>query len=119
MKWRCNIGLGLDIFSLILLKSNFFKDSSYSSVAATTTTNQFKGKRWKTDAGGFRLGKLRASRIAERLKPDDEGGKKDGEASSGNDGEDDDPLLMDEEERQEWRRKIREVIVMNRMSKRR
>ncbi|CAL5436200.1 unnamed protein product [Camellia sinensis] len=25
-------------------------------------------------AGGFRLGKLRASRIAERLKPDDDGG---------------------------------------------
>ncbi|KAL7166661.1 hypothetical protein ACSBR2_037346 [Camellia fascicularis] len=119
------------------LKEQFFKDSSYSSVAATTTTNQFKGKRWKTDvlssrmdnstlsmsspnflkspsrAGGFRLGKLRASRIAERLKPDDDRGNKNGEASSGNDGENDDPLLMDEEERQEWRRKIREVIDMN------
>ncbi|KAI8018309.1 hypothetical protein LOK49_LG04G02695 [Camellia lanceoleosa] len=64
-------------------------------------------------AGGFTLSKLRASRIAERLKPDDDGGKKDGEASSGSDGEDDDPLLIDEEQRQEWSRKIREVIYMN------
>ncbi|CAL5373743.1 unnamed protein product [Camellia sinensis] len=64
-------------------------------------------------AGGFTLSKLRASRIAERLKADDDGGKKDGEASSGSDGEDDDPLLMDEEQRQEWSRKIREVIDMN------
>ncbi|KAL7166643.1 hypothetical protein ACSBR2_037330 [Camellia fascicularis] len=68
---------------------------------------------YERQAGGFSLGKLRASRIAERLKPDDDGGNKDGEASSGSDGEDDDPLLMDEEERQEWRRKIREVIDMN------
>ncbi|KAI8019693.1 putative disease resistance protein RGA3 [Camellia lanceoleosa] len=43
-------------------------------------------------AGGFTLSKLRASRIAERLKPDDDG-EKDGEASSGSDGEDDDPYL--------------------------
>ncbi|KAF5957034.1 hypothetical protein HYC85_004259 [Camellia sinensis] len=64
-------------------------------------------------AGGFTLNKLIASRIAERLKPDDDGGKKDGEAPSGSDGEDDDPLLMDEEQRQEWSRKIREVIDMN------
>ncbi|KAL7188009.1 hypothetical protein ACSBR1_037949 [Camellia fascicularis] len=68
---------------------------------------------YERQAGGFRLGKLRASRIAERLKPDDDRGNKDGEASSGNDGENDDPLLMDEEERQEWRRKIRKVIDMN------
>ncbi|KAF5936482.1 hypothetical protein HYC85_027611 [Camellia sinensis] len=116
------------------LKEQNFKDSPYSSVAATTTTIQFNGKRGKTgvlssrmdnstlsmlspnfpkQAGGFRLGKLRASRIAERLNPDDDGGNKDGEASSGSDGEDDDPLLMDEEERQEWRRKIREVIDLN------
>ncbi|CAL5373747.1 unnamed protein product [Camellia sinensis] len=64
-------------------------------------------------AGGFTLSKLRASKIAERLKPDDDGGKKDGEASSGSDREDDDPLLMDEKQRQEWSRKIREVIAMN------
>ncbi|KAI7988823.1 hypothetical protein LOK49_LG13G02016 [Camellia lanceoleosa] len=117
------------------LKEQNFKDSPYSSFAATTTS-QFKEKRWKTGvlssrmdnstlsmsspnfpkspsrAGGFRLGKLRASRVAERLKPDDDGGNKDGEACSGSDGEDDAPLLMDEEERQEWR-KIREVIDMN------
>ncbi|XP_028082484.1 thioredoxin-like fold domain-containing protein MRL7L, chloroplastic isoform X2 [Camellia sinensis] len=68
---------------------------------------------YERQAGGFRLGKLRAPRIAERLKPDDDGGNKDGEASSGSDVEDDGPLLMDEEERQEWRRKIREVIDMN------
>ncbi|CAL5441135.1 unnamed protein product [Camellia sinensis] len=118
------------------LKDQNFKDSPYSSFAATTTS-QFKEKRWKTGvfssrmdnstssmsspnfpkspsrAGGFRLRKLRASRIAERLKPDDDEGNKDREASSGSDGEDDAPLLMDEEERQEWRRKIREVIDMN------
>ncbi|KAI7988007.1 hypothetical protein LOK49_LG13G02032 [Camellia lanceoleosa] len=128
--------IGFGHFFSHSLKEQNFKDSPYSSVAATTT-NQFKEKRWKTGvlsswmdnstlsmsspsfpklpsrAGGFRLGKLRASRIAERLKPDDDGGNKDGEASSGSDGEDDDPLLMDEEERQEWRRKIREVIDMN------
>ncbi|GMP34901.1 hypothetical protein CsSME_00007580 [Camellia sinensis var. sinensis] len=68
---------------------------------------------YERQAGGFTLSKLRASRIAERLKPDDDGGKKDGEAPSGSDGEDDDPLLMDEEQRQEWSRKIREVIDMN------
>ncbi|CAL5373751.1 unnamed protein product [Camellia sinensis] len=141
MKWRYNIRLGSDIFFSYPLKEKNFKDSPYSSIAATTT-NQFKEKGWKTgvlssrmdnstpvniitklsevtfpsaplSAGGFTLSKLRASRIAERLKPDDDGGKKDGEAPSGSDGEDDDPLLMDEEQRQEWSRKIREVIDMN------
>ncbi|KAI8015778.1 hypothetical protein LOK49_LG05G01941 [Camellia lanceoleosa] len=113
------------------LKEQNFKDSPYSSVAATTT-NQFKEKRWKTgvlsswmdnstlsmsspsfpkQAGGFRLGKLRASRIAERLKPMMMGNK-DGEASSGVMGRMM-ILYLWMRKRQEWRRKIREVIDMN------
>ncbi|KAF7133109.1 hypothetical protein RHSIM_Rhsim09G0003200 [Rhododendron simsii] len=62
-------------------------------------------------ASGHRLIKLRASRVAEELGPDDEE-KRGGNASSESDGEDDEPF-MDEEEREEWRRKIREVVNMN------
>ncbi|XP_058184233.1 thioredoxin-like fold domain-containing protein MRL7L, chloroplastic [Rhododendron vialii] len=62
-------------------------------------------------ASGYRLSKLRASRVAEELEPDEEE-KRGGNASSESDGEDDEPF-MDEEEREEWRRKIREVVNMN------
>ncbi|KAF7112377.1 hypothetical protein RHSIM_RhsimUnG0235500 [Rhododendron simsii] len=60
---------------------------------------------------GYRLSKLRASRVAEELRPDDEE-KMGGNASSESDGEDDEPF-MGEEEREEWRRKIREVVNKN------
>ncbi|KAF7132467.1 hypothetical protein RHSIM_Rhsim09G0002900 [Rhododendron simsii] len=62
-------------------------------------------------ASGYRLSKLRASRVAEELGPDDEE-KRGGNKYSESDGEDDEPF-MDEEEREEWRRKIREVVSMN------
>lgn len=62
-------------------------------------------------ASGYRLSKLRASRVAEELGPDDEE-KRGGNASSDSDEEDDEPF-MDDEEREEWRRKIREVVNMN------
>ncbi|CAL5373749.1 unnamed protein product [Camellia sinensis] len=96
IEWRYNIRLGSDIFFSYPLKEKIFEDSPYSSVAATTT-NQFNEKGWKTgvlpqgrtilplsisspnspkQAGGFTLSKLRASRIAERLKLDDDGGKR-------------------------------------------
>ncbi|KAL6958301.1 hypothetical protein U1Q18_043297, partial [Sarracenia purpurea var. burkii] len=120
-------------------QAKIFKDFQFSFASAptsTTTTRQCKKVRRKTrmissrmkrfslsmpspyflkspsQAGDFRLIKLRASRTAEKPKPDD-GERMGGEASSGSDGEDDGPLLLDEEERQEWRRKIREVIDMN------
>lgn len=65
----------------------------------------------QTQASNYRLSKLRASRVAEELGPDDEE-KRRGNTSSESDGEDDEPFL-DEAEREEWRRKIREVVNMN------
>ncbi|XP_057491502.1 thioredoxin-like fold domain-containing protein MRL7L, chloroplastic [Actinidia eriantha] len=97
-------------FQHFFSQDRVLKDFPCSSAAATHRMPNFV--KLPSQAGGFRLRKLRASSRVEKLKPED-GENKGGEASSGSAGEDDEPLLMDEEERQEWRRKIREVIDMN------
>ncbi|GFY81260.1 poly (ADP-ribose) glycohydrolase [Actinidia rufa] len=97
-------------FQHFFSQDRVLKDFPCSSAAATHRMPNFV--KLPSQAGGFRLRKLRASSRVEKLKAED-GENKGGEASSGGDGEDDDPLLMDEEERQEWRMKIRELIDMN------